>query len=698
MDGREPTYSNDQLRGSLTYIGSPLQLSWADLYDDQRGVVLLDPVTLEHELVINPHAIGYVAADIKDVLDDEVDGRSVEGKHVMLVGELSRFRYGRARDKLLQLGARSVRDWRPLQPTLQAQFQGFGATVPASDAEVANQRVRQAEVLHEQAGPEAQGDTQIQDVNREEKGKHPATKLANICEAQPLDLARLAREYIDALELDHLPEARREMLKRVGQHIIQASYHAADTSNTDDVVEYKTLLGAATSSEATKQSTSAEATGVTLARQVFVAQPRLLRITNFLGVQGTLNLDFKKDLPRGLIFLVGGNGAGKSTLFEAIVWCQFGRCVRNGLAVDDIVNDVVRKNCSVSLEFENGYTITRYRKDKSFKNRVVVSLNGKAVTQFEKPDQRNTQAAINELLGVDYDTFVRTVVLGHESTASFLSSTASQRRDVIETLLGLSVLDICGDVSLRMLRQVDADTAKLQISLDGLAQKIQYVEDRCIEYTKTQERLKSEKEGAIRTFEAALEQQGRRKLAEKHAMETYQKDQEDQCRLKEAEKTVQVLADLDKQISKTQKEVGDLTVLAKSAELRNAVDRDEFEIYNQVRGVQKDLAHLKSTVSKLEGHSTDFNVKSSFAGRLRAFQRVNRLRIYIELCLYHCERRDRMREDVGSHGSLYMLANTIAIRLARTCLIVFEKFARTLKSIEDSILGGRNKTGQPSEY
>jgi DNA repair exonuclease SbcCD nuclease subunit len=43
------------LQGSVIYLGSPLQLNWADLYDEQRGVVLFDPETLEHE---NRHGVG----------------------------------------------------------------------------------------------------------------------------------------------------------------------------------------------------------------------------------------------------------------------------------------------------------------------------------------------------------------------------------------------------------------------------------------------------------------------------------------------------------------------------------------------------------------------------------------------------------------------------------------------------------------
>ncbi|RTE68250.1 hypothetical protein BHE90_017374 [Fusarium euwallaceae] len=92
------------LQGSITYLGSPLQLNWADLYDEQRGVVLFDPETLEHELLVNPHAVGYITVDLQQVLGGQVDEGVVADKHVMLIGKLTHLKYVTARDKLLSLG------------------------------------------------------------------------------------------------------------------------------------------------------------------------------------------------------------------------------------------------------------------------------------------------------------------------------------------------------------------------------------------------------------------------------------------------------------------------------------------------------------------------------------------------------------------------------------------------------------------
>ncbi|RSL47923.1 hypothetical protein CEP54_013169 [Fusarium duplospermum] len=240
------------LQGSVTYLGSPLQLSWADLYDEQRGVVLFDPETLEHELLVNPHAVGYITADLQQVLSDQVDEGAVADKHVMLIGKLTHLKYVTARDKLLSLGVRSVRSWTPM-------------------------------------------------VSRE-----------------------IADQDIEH-EVNH-------------QYFLDRSLQ---------------VVGTRTATELAGPST-----------HVFVAEPRTLTITNFLGAQNTINIDFRQDLPRGLTFLVGDNGSGKSTLVEAMAWCQFGRCIRGGLAANDVVNDKVGKDCSVKLEFGNGYAIAWYRKHK----------------------------------------------------------------------------------------------------------------------------------------------------------------------------------------------------------------------------------------------------------------------------------------------------------------------------------------------
>ncbi|KAL7803987.1 hypothetical protein V8C43DRAFT_266511 [Trichoderma afarasin] len=481
--------NNDGLEGSITYLGSPLQLSWADLYDERRGVVLFDPETLEYELLVNPHAINYTTANIQQVLHGQVSKGAVADKHVMLVGERNHLQYITARDMLTspQLEARSVRKWTPTGFTLNADhtsFGGLGASVPDSDAAV--------QLLETFAGDEESLDTTRHGVSTDANIESPAAKL---------DLAGEARKYVESLELDENFLSRRDELVRVGQRIIQVSREMTDQDEEPELNHQGFLEQ---SSQAVGTKTATEVAGPST--HVFVAEPRKLTITNFLGVQGTITIDFRKDLPRGLAFLVGDNGSGKSTLVEAMVWCQFGRCIRSGLLVDDVVNDNARKDCSVILEFANGYTIARHRKHKIFGNRVIVSLRGESQPQLELPDARTTQQAIDELLGTDYETYVRTVVLSHESAASFLSSTPAQRRNLIEASLGLSMLDQCGQVSRLLLKDIDNHMIEVQSKLKVVLMHMEHVERRLTKANRTWKQLQKDTEEADASLATAMQE------------------------------------------------------------------------------------------------------------------------------------------------------------------------------------------------
>ncbi|KAK4176143.1 P-loop containing nucleoside triphosphate hydrolase protein [Triangularia setosa] len=477
------------LRGSITYLGAPLQLNWADLYDKQRGVVLFDPETLKHELLINPHAVGYTTADLQQVLDGHVDKGSMKDKHVMLLGKLTHFKYAMARDKLLSLGVRSVRNWIPPRfafHTGRPPFSGLGSSVPASDA--AAQRLE--EPTNNEAGLATITDRISGSMSRAE----PQAKT------RALDLIAEAREYVDSVDLNEPLLLRRDKLVQVGQRMIQASREIAGQDgevrlNHQDFLENSShVIGTKTVTELAGAST-----------HIFVAEPHTLTITNFFGVRNTLHIDFRQDLTRGLIFLVGDNGSGKSTIIEAMVWCQFGRCIRSGLGVNDVINDNVGKSCSVRLEFANGYAITRYRRHKIHGNRVIVSLCGKPQPQLEHPDMRTTQAAINELLGTDYETYVRTVMLSHESVASFLTSTPTQRRSLIETSLGLSILDQCGEVLRLLLRDIDTDINEVEKKLEGVTRTMEYTERRLQGLDRTHKRLEAEAKKAVIALEAAIQ-------------------------------------------------------------------------------------------------------------------------------------------------------------------------------------------------
>ncbi|KAG8665370.1 hypothetical protein FPOAC2_10448 [Fusarium poae] len=465
------------LRGSITYLGSPLQLSWGDLNDDERGVVLFDPQTLHHELRINPYAIGYTIVDVERVLKNKVQQDAVEDKHVMLLGELNHHNYITARHSLLSLGARSVREWNQSNYTLGSKrrpLENLGSSVPTSDIAV----------------------QPLEDLRNDGLRSNPCAQP----EIRIIDIDEEARQYVETVDLDASLLSRRDELLRVGRNIIQDSRtitHEDEEAgvNYHDFMNRSFHPAVATASSHLKNTYS----------NVFIAEPHTLTITNFLGVQRVITIDFRHDFPRGLTLLVGDDGSGKSTLGQAMVWCQFGRCVRAGLSADGVVNDTIGMNCSVTLEFTNGYAITRYRKHNVHQNRVVITLHGEPQPQFERPDARSTQAAINDLLRTDYETYVRTVVVSHESAASFLSLTPIQRRDMVEASLGMP--DNWGCIANMLLKKIDTEVTQVRKNLDGVGRMMKDSKRRIEQLQETQKRLQNEALKAVASLGAACRHQ-----------------------------------------------------------------------------------------------------------------------------------------------------------------------------------------------
>ncbi|KLP12813.1 uncharacterized protein LW94_1068 [Fusarium fujikuroi] len=467
------------MRGSITYLGSPLQLNWADLHDDKRGVVLLDPETLEHKLLTNPYAIGYTTADLQQVLEDQVNENAVKDKHVMLTGNITLQKYVAARDRLLRLGARSIRDWTPIQ---------FSSCAGRTSSVVVGTSVTANDVAAQHLD-ETQTEGKLPEESKTlSSGSGSKTEL----HAKTLDFSVEVRDYVESLELAGFLAARKEELVRVGQRMILVSCSISDQEK-EIRMTYKDFL------DESRQAVGMETTTtlVTPSTHAFVAHPLRLTITNFLGIQKTISIDFQKDVRRGLTFLVGDNGSGKSAIVEAMVWCQFGHCLRGGFA-NDVVNDDAGKNCSVTLEFTNGYSITRYRKHKIHKNSFTVSLHGNPQPQLA------TQTALDELLGIDYETYARTVVLSHESASNFLNSKQAQRYDLVEASLGLSALNQCSQISKLLIKDIDASMTRVNTELKVLAQTINHNEHRLRDLRKKQKMLESEVAHASESLNTAL--------------------------------------------------------------------------------------------------------------------------------------------------------------------------------------------------
>ena len=133
------------------------------------------------------------------------------------------------------------------------------------------------------------------------------------------------------------------------------------------------------------------------------------------------------------------NGTGKTTIINALSYSLYGNALSN-IRKDNLVNKTNGKGMLVSLEFDvNGkeYKIERGRKPNVLK--FYVNHEEQAATDEAQGENRETQEAIERILGMSHDMFKHVLAL-NTYTEPFLSLKANEQRTIIEQLLGITLL------------------------------------------------------------------------------------------------------------------------------------------------------------------------------------------------------------------------------------------------------------------
>jgi DNA repair exonuclease SbcCD ATPase subunit len=133
------------------------------------------------------------------------------------------------------------------------------------------------------------------------------------------------------------------------------------------------------------------------------------------------------------------NGTGKTTIINALSYALYGQALTN-IRRDNLINKTNGKNMLVSLDFAidgQEYRVERGRKPNVLK--FYVNSEEQVATDDSQGDSRETQAAIESLLGMTHDMF-RHVVALNTYTEPFLSLKANDQRVIIEQLLGITQL------------------------------------------------------------------------------------------------------------------------------------------------------------------------------------------------------------------------------------------------------------------
>ncbi|HRU33020.1 MAG TPA: SMC family ATPase, partial [bacterium] len=178
------------------------------------------------------------------------------------------------------------------------------------------------------------------------------------------------------------------------------------------------------------------------------------------------------------VFCISGpNGAGKSSILDGIVYALYGKIPRYAGRRVNTEDDIINHNSdrlSLSLKFKVGERVFLVRRElvkgKSQQANIFELIDEKAQPLGAKRN-RDVNAFIENLLGMDYETFTRTVILPQNQIDRFLkpasSEALSERRQVLQRLLGLDIYKEIKKLANQKCRDISRELQMISDRLEG---------------------------------------------------------------------------------------------------------------------------------------------------------------------------------------------------------------------------------------
>ncbi len=206
--------------------------------------------------------------------------------------------------------------------------------------------------------------------------------------------------------------------------------------------------------------------------------PTQLTVQNFMAYLAPQTIDFTD---MHVACLTGENGAGKSALLDAITWALWGKARTR---IDDDLIHLGETEMMVEFSFELGDTLYRVlrRRKMGKRGKTELHLHGFVPEAGDwrtltEGGIRGTQAKINRLLRLDYDTFINSAFLLQGRADEFTTKTPSDRKQILGDILGLSIYDDLENRAAERTRYFDQEIKISEAQIEQMQQEVSVEDD-----------------------------------------------------------------------------------------------------------------------------------------------------------------------------------------------------------------------------
>ena len=188
--------------------------------------------------------------------------------------------------------------------------------------------------------------------------------------------------------------------------------------------------------------------------------------------------------------LSGDNGNGKTALLDAMTWALFGET--RATAEDDVVR-LGATDCSILFDFLVGDAMYRVRKARGKRGGAIWELQiwqgDGSLRGLSGTNARETKAKIEQLLRMDYKTFLASGYLAQGRADEFARATVTERKKVLADILDLGRYERLEQLAKERRAEADGRATDAERELRGIDAELEREDYYHAEREKAQARL-----------------------------------------------------------------------------------------------------------------------------------------------------------------------------------------------------------------
>ena len=311
---------------------------------------------------------------------------------------------------------------------------------------------------------------------------------------------------------------------------------------------------------------------------------RIEKVTfkNLNSLAGTWSIDFTNERYRedGIFAITGPTGAGKSTVLDAICLALYGQTPRLA-TISKSTNEIMTRqtgDCFAEVVFSTGkghYRSNWSQRRARNKPEGALQPTKQELVNLDTNEMVNLKKGIadkiNELTGLDFRRFTRSMLLAQGDFAAFLKASSDDRAVILEKITGM---EIYSEISEKVYRRMDEESKALK-ALESQLGGIEVLANDVREEMESQKDALTQKETQIKQSQNAIQE----------AL-TWKKT------VKGLEETAQALVEKDKALQ-NEKEAFKPSAQKLQVALRAQKVDPSYEALKTIRETLKQTAQLK---------------------------------------------------------------------------------------------------------